>query len=122
MQGRDDLWAALLEELRVRSWAHEQRDDRLVLRLPQRPHETIDVLITPEQWAEMVGTAFGEVRAALVAFTHTVETLPLQETRLYYESYAVVRGVDLEPAFFHTRPSGKSVKRVFAFPPSVDDT
>ena len=122
MSHRDDLWATLLDDLDRRSWAHDYREGRLVLHLSERPQGTVEVLITPEQWAEMVGVAFGDVHAALMAFGYTVEHLPPDEARLYYESYAVVRGVDRETtSFSNPRSSGEGVKRVSAFPPSLDD-
>ena len=123
MSHRDDLWATLLDDLHRRSWAHDYREGRLVLHLPERPQGAVEVLITPEEWSDMVGVAFGDVHAALIAFGYAVEHLPAAEARLYYESYAVVRGVDREPtSFSKPRSSGEGVKRVRAFPPSLDDT
>lgn len=68
----------------------------------------------------MVGIAFGTVPAALTAFTSAVQALPPPETRLYYESYNIVREVDLEPTSFSFPPrSAQNPKRAGAFSPTV---
>ena len=116
MSHRDDSWETLLNHLRERSWLQDYHANRLLLELPNQPGRTIEVLITPQEWAEMVGIAFGTVPLALTAFASAVEALPPQETRLYYESYHIVREVDLEPTSFNSPPtSAQKPKRAGAF-------
>ena len=121
MSHRDDSWETLLTHLRERSWFQENQADRLLLELPGQPGRTIEVRITPQEWAEMVGIAFGTVPPALIAFARAVEALPPQETRLYYESDTLVREVDLEPTSFNCpRTSAQKPKRAGAFSPTRD--
>jgi hypothetical protein len=120
MSHRDDPWEKLLADLHERSWFQGHRENRLLLQLPGQPGRTIEVLITPQEWAEMVGIAFGTVPAALTAFTWAVQALPPPETRLYYESYRIVRSVDLEPTSFSSPPTpAPNPKRAGAFSPTV---
>ena len=45
-----------------------------MLHLPERPQGAVEVLIAPEEWSDMVGVAFGDVHAALIAFGYAASS------------------------------------------------
>jgi hypothetical protein len=83
-----DGWDALLAGLRELGDVEEVAPGRTVLR---RGGRVVTILMTPEEWDELWGVAWGEVPSALAA---TLDRL----RELADEPYAVYRSYELHPS------------------------
>ncbi|CAN5164877.1 hypothetical protein BH09ACT10_BH09ACT10_11220 [soil metagenome] len=110
MDRQQALWERLLTFLNDRGVAHEISPGRIGMQL-EDANQPVEIVMTPDQWGEMVSVPRGNFTDAAAAAMRAVASAKVPQTYLVYENYELVPSntpelapdVELEPLIARRR-------------------